>query len=152
MDKTSRWRLMDAVNLICEEIAFASHCQELINAYHIDLQWWDETVIEKMIQQKDLLMISVDNRRNTMKYIYDKFQWDHHSWCSLKHAIGAYQYTTECLYANPDDGFWLAMQQSNYQKMVWVLSIFCWVDEFITCSRCLEDKLFTIKEDDDGSD
>lgn len=135
---TSRWRLIDAVNLIAEEIAFASHCQELINNAQ---QEWDTKTID---HQRDLLQNSINNRRKIMWMIKEKYK-DHNKnlWCSLKHAIWAYQFATECLYADQDNEHRREIQQNCFDQMVKTLTLFCWIDEIVTCSRCLEDMLIT---------
>lgn len=149
--QTSRGWLIDAVNLICEQIALASHCQELINTYTNEMGNEDDEVsiqalVSKIQLQEQILKTSLSIRREVMSRIYQTHPWDHNNWCSLKHAIGAYWYATECMYANPDDVIWQQFQQKCYGNMVGVLWLFCGLDELILCSRCLEDELAGKKE------
>ena len=146
MQQTSRWRLLDSINLICEEIALASHCQELINTYRIDIESASDSetiksLSDKIEDQEYILEQSIKIRRDVMSNVYDTYKWDHNLRCEVKHSIWAYQYATECLYANQDDWKRKYIQQLCYEKMIWILSKFCGVDEFITCSRCLEEIL-----------
>lgn len=150
MDKkqTSRGRILDAVNLMCEQVAIASHCQELINIYTIDIKTFEEwkwvtveDLTNKLMIQKNILEKSVSMRRSIMSKIAEMHPWDHHVRCSLKHALWLYQFATEVLYANPDDIFWIKQQQECYEIMIGVLWLFCGVKEFVTCGRCLEDEL-----------
>lgn len=146
MDKTSRGWLIDAVNLICEEIALVSHCQELINSYKFDMEnaeSWEEItkIMRKLEDQEDIMHSAINTRRSVMSVIYEEYKWDHNMRCSLKHAIWAYQFATECLYANPNSWTLKNLQQKCYEDMISILSLFCWIDEMVTCSRCLQDEL-----------
>ena len=56
MEQTSRLRVLDAVELIANQIAIGSHCQELINEYmaDYDLEPTEDLRI-KLLHQQNLL-------------------------------------------------------------------------------------------------
>jgi len=144
--QTSRWRLLDAVNLMAENIALASHYQELLNVYRFDVDnAADELQIlelnTKIENINTLLSSCIKIRRDIMSEIDRQFQWDKQIWCAFKHSVWSYQYATECLYANQESLFRKDMQQKCYEDMVSVLWLFCGLKELIACSRCLEDQL-----------
>ena len=148
--QTSRWRILDSVSLIAEQIGLASHCQELINTYTHDLlntlPEEIEEITNNIIIQKKILDQAIATRRQVMSEIFEAHQWDHYQRCSLKHAIASYGFSTECLYANPNNSNWVSIQQTCYENMIWVLWLFVWVEEFTVCSRCLEDELLAKKD------
>lgn len=143
----SRWRLLDAIQLIAEQIALASHCQELINEYTIKFQETPQEIelLTKRFEQMEILTSILQSRRELMAKIYQTHTGDHNQRCSLKHAIGIYQFATECLYANQADPFRQDLQQKSYQNMIGILGLFCWIPGLITCARCLEDELAALR-------
>ena len=147
MDKnhTSRWRLLDAVMFVMEQIALSSHIREHINVIRVDMESADKDtfdfLIKKLSDQEQLLQDSLEIRRKMMDEIHIAFKWDHEQRCSLKHAIGAYWYATEVLVAgNFDNGVMKYIQQKSYEQMVAILSLFVG-EELVKCSRCLLDSI-----------
>lgn len=153
---TSRWWIIDAINFIQEQIALASHCQELIHYYDneianlepeshdIDPTSPNNPILKRWVQQ-DILDSVNHQRRSMMKMIEESFQWNHLHRCQLKHAIASYQFATEVLYAQPNDGIaykkFEHIQKMAYENMIGVLSLFTNQEEFVTCWRCLDDML-----------
>lgn len=153
---TSRWRVIDAVNFIQEQIALASHCQELIHYYdneiaNLDAESHDmdpaspnNPILKRWVQEDLLASINIQ-RRSMMKMIEESFQWNHLHRCQLKHAIASYQFATEVLYAQSEGKIWYPtfefIQKKAYENMIGVLSLFTNQEEFVTCGRCLDDML-----------
>lgn len=136
MSQTSRHWIIDAIELIANDIALASHYQELINSR------WDYQLSEKQSETVWLvLQSSIQRRRNLMSLIEKEFpKWDKKFWCALKHSIGIYIYATELLYANPLSLKFKEIQQNAYEDMIIVLSLFTW-KEINVCGRCLLDNI-----------
>lgn len=143
--QTSRARLIDAVELIANDIAQASHIQEKINNIEQDLELWEWDEKGLLVKKQDLILLLSDvvkRRRDTMTTIKEAFpEWDGDFWCSLKHAIASYWYATELYYANEN---FYPIQRSSYETMIEVISSFIWV-EITSCWRCLHDQLLSNK-------
>ena len=141
MEHTSRLRVLDAVELIANQIAISSHCQELINEYMSDyeLEQTDE-LKQKIIDQQNLLSQSVTMRRMVMENLLETFESsDKNLRCTFKHAVASYMFATECAHAATaicrGD-----IQRRAYLQMIQVLSMFLGV-EVQVCGRCLQDIL-----------
>jgi tRNA(Glu) U13 pseudouridine synthase TruD len=141
MEHTSRLRVLDAVELIANQIAIGSHCQELINEYMSDyeLEQTDE-LRQKIIDQQNLLSQSITMRRMVMENLLETFESsDKNLRCTFKHAVASYMFATECAQAATaicrGD-----IQRRAYLQMIQVLSMFLGV-EVQVCGRCLQDIL-----------
>lgn len=92
---TSREAILDSIELISNQIALASHCQELINTYTIDYekekyQSEKDKIIKKIDQQFSILTKSIDMRRELTNQIKSEFDTEPKLWCSFKHGIASY--------------------------------------------------------------
>ena len=141
MTKTSRHRLIDTVEYIANNIALASHFQEILNS-EMD-ESFDKSWIEEQRNK------SIEDRRNAMQKIKDEFIWDPHLWCILKHSIAMYGYATEMLYANKRDTTFIALQQNANDNLFIVLSKFIG-EEVTTCGRCFNDMILNQNEHTTG--
>lgn len=129
MKQTSRHRILDAVELIGNLIASASHYQELITAV-------DQSE-EKVVQYTEQLKRVVALRRDIMSQLEKQ---DDEVWCLLKHSIAQYTYATELYYANFDSPFFQYAQEECSSLMYETLSQFLGM-EIVKCGRCLNDEL-----------
>lgn len=154
---TSRWWIIDAINFIQEQIALASHCQELIHYYESKINETTDREVQQLhllnrwIQQQ-ILDSAMQARRTMMKVIQEKYKGNHLYRCQLKHAIAAYQFATEVMYANVDCWEFTRMQSMAYENMIGVLSLFTNQEEFVTCWRCLDDMLYSKKDNNDDTE
>lgn len=142
MNQTSRLRVLDAVELIANQIAIGSHCQELINEYMTDYELEPtEELKQKIINQQNIFAQALSLRRSIMENILQIFEWsDKNQRCLFKHAVASYMFATECKDAATsicrED-----IQQKAYYQMLQVLSMFLGVEPQL-CGRCLQDILF----------
>jgi hypothetical protein len=73
--------------------------------------------------------------------------WNHQYWCLFKHALWAYQYATECLYANLwNPWIWNEICVKSYTNLIAIANKFLWWDWIETCWRCLADKFESNKK------
>ena len=141
MEQTSRLRVLDAVELIANQIAIGSHCQELINEYITDYELEpSEELKQKIINQENILAQSISMRRMVMENLLEIFESsDKNMRCTFKHAVASYMFATECVQAATSicrsD-----VQQKAYLQMIQVLSMFLGVEPQL-CGRCLQDIL-----------
>jgi len=141
MQKTSRMYILDLVEAIINQIQLASHCQELLHFYSAELQRTTDDVYWWMMDiQQDLLDKAVDMRRVMMEKLKTENS-DEKMWCSLKHALSAYWFMLEVSYANKTDLAYKILAHQAYEQLMKVLSIFMWLDEIVTCGRCLCDQI-----------
>lgn len=145
---TSRDTIIDSIEFLSNQIALASHCQELIHNYisEINLEATTDTqkdeLIKKIDQQKSILESAIDMRRNFTKKLFNSISgWDHKMRCSFKHAVASYWYSVELRYANMWDFDYEVMCQNAYEQLISVASLFFWLDDIVTCWRCLVDQL-----------
>jgi tRNA(Glu) U13 pseudouridine synthase TruD len=141
MISPNRLRVLDAVELIANQIAIGSHCQELINEYMSDYELEQtEELKQKITNQQSLLSQSITMRRMVMENLLEIFESsDKELRCTFKHAVASYMFATECAQAATSicrgD-----IQRRAYLQMVQVLSMFLGV-EVQVCGRCLQDIL-----------
>ena len=135
MKQSSRSRIVDAVEYIANNIAMASHLQELINSSD------NEEVTSEMIAIARPRIQSLNkSRRELMWEIRDLYNGNMHLWCALKHAIAMYGYATELLYADTENVAFARIQQWASETMYETLSQFIG-EEVTTCGRCFNDEL-----------
>ena len=142
MEQTSRLRVLDAVELIANQIAIGSHCQELINEYmaDYDLEPTEDLRI-KLLHQQNLLWQSISLRRMIMDNLLQSFEEsDKNFRCSFKHAVASYMFATECAHISCQNIWWEVIQQRAYYQMIQVLSLFLGIEPQL-CWRCLQDIL-----------
>ena len=87
---TSRDALFDAIEYLFNQIAIASHCQELINNKYIDYETEVDDILAAGIKNEisdleELLKISVKMRRDMMLQIKSEWDCNHEMWCLVKH-------------------------------------------------------------------
>ena len=83
---TSRTWLLDALEVITNCCAIASHNQELINSYPHNNSVTEDDVkfcMEEIERSNDI-------RRTLMKKILDEFDANKNYWCSVKHAVARF--------------------------------------------------------------
>lgn len=139
--QTSRLRVLDAVELIANQIAISSHCQELINEFMSDYDLEPtEELKQKIIDQQSILSQSITMRRMVMENLLETFESsDKNLRCTFKHAVASYMFATECAHAMTaicrED-----IQQRAYLQMIQILSMFLGIEPQL-CGRCLQDIL-----------
>lgn len=146
---TSREAALDAIELITNQIALTSHCQELINTYSIDYekehyQSNKEKIAVKIDQQFEIMSKAIDMRRELTNQIKEEFDTEPKMRCSFKHAVAAYGFATELAYAYKDTDkapFYQKFQQQSYEQLMKVASLFLWLEEILSCGRCLLEAL-----------
>jgi len=131
---------MDALELIANQIALASHLQELISNWLSELETASselkELKIKDIAENQVLLENAIKIRRMTMdKLLDDKSNKD--MWCAAKHALWSWMYALEVYYANKE---MFEIAKLATEQMFQVVSKFLW-EEMTTCWRCLFDKL-----------
>lgn len=137
--KTSRHWLIDAIEMLGNDIAQVSHLQELLNINGL----WDYNLSEeKEWDIRDIMHEYIDRRRVVMNEIRRQFadNWDEKLRCSLKHSIASYMYSTEMYYAEPQNEVLKKVQEWSYHNMIEILSLFLW-EEVVSCGRCLADNV-----------
>lgn len=142
MEQTSRLRVLDAVELIANQIALSSHCQELINELMSDYELEPtEDLSIKIKNQQSILAQSIRLRRMVMENLLVSFESsDKELRCTFKHAVASYMYATECAHVSGQNIWREDIQQRAYIQMIQVLSMFLGV-EVQLCGRCLQDIL-----------
>lgn len=75
--KTSRSTIIDAIELLTNQIALCSHCQELINTYISDLKIATtdterENFVKKIDQQKIILEKAIEFRRSLTARLFEE--------------------------------------------------------------------------------
>lgn len=141
MEQTSRLRVLDCVELIANQIAIGSHCQELINEYISDYELEPTAELkQKIINQENIHAQAITLRRMAMENLLEIFESsDKNLRCTFKHAVASYMFATECLQAATSI-CWSDIQQRAYLQMIQVLSMFLGVEPQL-CGRCLQDIL-----------
>lgn len=144
MQQTSRHRLLDAVELIWQQCALVSHCQEIIDSY-----WTSEEVtIEDVTLAEETIINCNSVRRNIMQNILLHFKWNKLYWCQVKHSVFAYELSCELLYADWNNISFLENQRKCAENMYKILSKFINQD-VVVCWRCLNDALEVNDKKDD---
>ena len=142
MQQTSRLRVLDAVELIANQIAISSHCQELINELMSDYELEPtEELSTKIKNQQSILAQSIGLRRMVMDNLLVSFESsDKELRCTFKHAVASYMYATECAHVSGQNIWRETIQQRAYLQMIQVLSMFLGIEPQL-CGRCLQDIL-----------
>lgn len=142
MQQTSRLRVLDAVELIANQIAISSHCQELINELMSDYELEPtEELSTKIKNQQSILAQSIGLRRMVMDNLLVSFESsDKELRCTFKHAVASYMYATECSHVSGQNIWRETIQQRAYLQMIQVLSMFLGIEPQL-CGRCLQDIL-----------
>jgi len=147
MEQTSRLRILDAVELIANQIAIVSHCQEIINELMADY----ETEPSEKLQQQLMDQQSIMHQANTIRrmamdsLLNSSDETDKNQWCVFKHAVWSYMFAMECSHV-----LWQSIDRANiqeraYMQMLQVLSMFLGVEPQL-CWRCLADILTNNKK------
>jgi hypothetical protein len=120
---------MDAIELIANQIAIVSHCQEIINDLRLDYSTETditnkENLIKEISNQELIKNQANSMRRNIMENIKREFENSNDKlWCTTKHAIASYMFAVEVASANNSierDEF----QAQAYVQLIQVLSLF----------------------------
>lgn len=142
MEQTSRLWILDAVELIANQIAIVSHCQEIINELMADYETEpSEELQTKLINQQSIMHQANNLRRTVMDSLLNSSdESDKNQWCVFKHAVWSYMFAVECSHVS-----WQSIDRDNiqekaYMQMLQVLSMFLWVEPQL-CWRCLADIL-----------
>lgn len=147
---TSRWAVIDLVEVIKEQLAIYSHLQELykevvdnINAV-ID-SWANADYIEELRLEAFRLRNDIkdvyERRRNTMAELKKlAIKYDKKCHCLLKHAIKEWGIAEEVWNTDMDNETYEALMLDAENYMYKVLSQYLWT-EIVTCWRCLTDEL-----------
>lgn len=130
--KTSRHRVLDAVELIWQLQALNSHYEEYVNSMILNES--TEDAVNFATQQ---IKMNDNMRRDIMNMIAGSGK--QHRWCTTKHAIFAYTLWCELNSANPD---FEQIKKWLSKQMYSSLSLFLWED-IETCGRCLNDSLLS---------
>lgn len=133
---TSRHYLIDLIELIWNDIALLSHYQELMNSYEKEDMTEYQELYEKSIEV-------LDRRRECMKLLetITNKPVNQQYRCIVKHSISSYQFATECLYADINNTKIREIQQRAYETMIENMCKYLWIDEIVSCWRCMTDKL-----------
>ncbi len=145
---SSRWRVLDAIELMVNQIAIVSHCQEVINELTIEYNSVSDPedvtqVLRDIVTYEEVLTNALESRRDIQKMLMDEFSGNKKAWCLFKHAVAAYWYATEVKDATPDA---VRIQQKAYEDMIRIAGIFFWVEVETDCARCLFDQLLISKK------
>lgn len=147
---TSRWVVVDLIEMIKEQLAIYSHLQELYKEVvdNIDAavnSWANDDYVDEL--RANALHI-----RNNIKDVYERRQksmaelkklaikYDRKCHCLLKHAIKERGIAEEVWNTNKDNGTYEALMLDAENYMYKVLSQYLWT-EIVTCWRCLTDEL-----------
>lgn len=136
---SSRWWILDAIELLANQIAMVSHLHEMISERRLEDK--DTEELEESLERY------ISSRRSLMGNLYKKFPGDKDYRCMFKHAIASYQYATELLEADYSEENYL-LREDMYWEMVWIASKFFGVEP-TPCWRCLSDELLS-KNIDNG--
>lgn len=139
-ETTQRGHIVDAIEVIANEIAFASHCYELISNIDNDIKYsGDKSKLTELIDIQLLLIESIKVRRLYMNKLKDECQWNMDYRCMVKHAIASWWFSIEVYQAN-EDPFYMDMIIRESEKLSRVLSKFTGI-AMTDCLRCLQDSL-----------
>jgi hypothetical protein len=144
---TSRNVLFDNISIIINQLAYVDHLLELV----LDLEQkigqdgFSEELDSKINQLLTLINQSIKSRRNLMLQIEEENEGDHKYWCAVKHAIDSYGKSVEVYFAYKDNDdnklFYYDNMKDNYEIMISTLSLWLGFDDFVTCARCLAERL-----------
>lgn len=161
-NETSRWVVVDIVEMIKEQLAIYSHLQELYkevvdNIDNAISNWASENQI-------NALTTEAQNLRNNIKDSYARRQqamamlrsqavkYDRKCHCLLKHAIKEWWIAEEVWNTDKDNDTYEALMLAAENYMYKVLSQYLGT-EIVTCWRCLADELsLSSNTKEDGSE
>lgn len=150
MRETSRWVVIDLVEVIKEQLAIYSHLQELYKEVVDNIESWmanwaSENYLNELQQKATELhkeLKHVYNRRqqsmNELKKLAKTY--DHKARCLTKHAIKEWGIAEEVWNTDMDNLIYEQLMLDAETFMYKCLSTFLWT-EIVTCWRCLSDEL-----------
>lgn len=146
LSQTSRTPLIDAVELIANQVALSSHLYELLGFLQKEQQ--AEFSADRDTEMQEVLSIierTTQSRRDLMSAIEKQYKTNDHYWCAAKHAIAAYGIACELHQAYSNDvelkNTYFDIMVVNQQTLYIVLSKWLGLDEVVICGRCISDKL-----------
>lgn len=150
MRESSRWVVVDLVEVIKEQQAIYSHLQELYKEVvdNIDAataswasqDYIDELVLEARSLRRDIID-AYDRRQKAMAELKKlAINYDRKCHCLLKHAIKEWGIAEEVWNTDKDNDVYEALMLDAENYMYKVLSKYLWT-EIVTCWRCLADEL-----------
>lgn len=162
INETSRWVVVDIVEMIKEQLAIYSHLQELYKEVvdNIDSavnNWASEETINSLTTEAAKLRTSIKDayirRQKTMAELKKMAKtYDKKMHCLLKHAIKEWWIAEEVWNTDKDNDTYEALMLAAENYMYKVLSQYLGT-EIVTCWRCLADELsLPSNNNEDGSE
>lgn len=158
---TSRWVVVDLIEMIKEQLAIYSHLQELYKEVidNIDAavsSWASEDYIDELRTEALHIrnnIIDAYNRRQKAMAELKKLavKYDRKCHCLLKHAIKERGIAEEVWNTDKDNDVYEALMLAAENYMYKVLSQYLWT-EIVTCWRCLTDELLPSNDVADGEE
>lgn len=161
-NETSRWVVVDIIEMIKEQLAIYSHLQELYKEVVDNV----DSAIENWASEEQLNALTTEatRLRNSIKDAYKRRQetmaelrklainYDRKCHCLLKHAIKEWWIAEEVWNTDKDNSTYEALMLAAEHYMYKVLSQYLGT-EIVTCWRCLADELaLPTKEKENGSE
>lgn len=149
-NETSRWVVIDLVELIKEDLAIYSHLQELYKEVNDELNnaernWlWQEEI--NALQSKGIVLWGelkeiYKQRQNAMQELKKlAVNYDKEMWCLVKHSIKMWWMAEEVWNTDMNNIDYENLMIGAEDYMYRVLSRFLWT-EIVTCWRCLLDEM-----------
>lgn len=161
-NESSRWVVVDIVEMIKEQLAIYSHLQELYKEVvdNIDLairHWASDTQINELTNEATMLRKEIEDvynrRQKTMAELKKlAINYDRKIHCLLKHAIKEWWIAEEVWNTDKDNEAYESLMLAAEHFMYKVLSRYLGT-EIVTCWRCLADELsLPSKDNEDGSE
>jgi len=147
---TSRWVVVDLVEVIKEELAIYSHLQELYKEVVDNIEAWVSTwANDDYIEELRLKALRL---KNEIKNVYSRRQksmqelkslakeYNHKARCLVKHSIKEWGIAEEVWNTDIDNDKYEEIMLDAETFCYKCLSLFLWT-EIVTCWRCLTDEL-----------
>ena len=147
---TSRWVVVDLVEVIKEELAIYSHLQELYKEVVDNIEAWVSTwANDDYIEELRLKALRL---KNEIKNVYSRRQksmqelkslakeYNHKTRCLVKHSIKEWGIAEEVWNTDMDNDRYEEIMLDAETFCYKCLSLFLWT-EIVTCWRCLTDEL-----------
>ncbi len=158
-NQTSRWVVVDLVEMIKEELAIYSHLQELYkevvdNIDKANEDNADDEILGSLIKEAWELKDKIKNAYSRRQKAMNELKWlainyNHKAWCLVKHSIKEWWIAEEVW--NTD------MNNLVYEEIMLDAESFCYKclslflgTEIVTCLRCLTDELLSYNNEGNG--
>lgn len=158
-NQTSRWVVVDLVEVIKEELAIYSHLQELYkeavdNIDKANEDDADDEILGSLIKEAWELKEKIKNVYSRRQKAMNELKWlainyNHKAWCLVKHSIKEWWIAEEVW--NTD------MNNPVYEEIMLDAESFCYKclslflgTEIVTCWRCLTDELLSSNNEGNG--